>query len=141
MSSRFALLLHRTPKDHSESNHWDLLLEPDEAEGRQGLITWSMPPMVNADSVCLDSFECLAKQKPDHRRIYLDYEGPINGNRGSVQRLDFGRLRVLGVEQFRLQGNLLNGIVLIQRLAPQSATLTYLKASETQYADVRTFRH
>ena len=27
---------------------------------------------------------------PPHRRIYLTYEGPISGNRGSVKRIDEG---------------------------------------------------
>jgi len=27
---------------------------------------------------------------PDHRRIYLDYEGPISGNRGHVRRIAAG---------------------------------------------------
>jgi len=27
---------------------------------------------------------------PDHRAMYLDYEGPISGNRGTVRRVDAG---------------------------------------------------
>ena len=31
-----------------------------------------------------------AEQLADHRLAYLDYEGPVSGDRGSVTRLDFG---------------------------------------------------
>lgn len=29
-------------------------------------------------------------QNIEHRRLYLDYEGPISGDRGSVRRVDAG---------------------------------------------------
>lgn len=38
---------------------------------------------------------------PDHRRRYLDYEGPISGNRGRVQRVASGSC-VLLVERAEL---------------------------------------
>jgi hypothetical protein len=31
-----------------------------------------------------------AQSLPDHRRFYLDYEGPISGDRGIVRRYDAG---------------------------------------------------
>jgi len=31
---------------------------------------------------------------PDHRRIYLEYEGKISGNRGTVKRVDAGSCNV-----------------------------------------------
>jgi hypothetical protein len=31
---------------------------------------------------------------PDHRRMYLDYEGPVSGDRGEVHRVASGRLRL-----------------------------------------------
>jgi len=30
---------------------------------------------------------------PDHRQLYLDYQGPISGDRGSVRRLNRGTVR------------------------------------------------
>jgi hypothetical protein len=30
---------------------------------------------------------------PDHRRVYLDYEGPISGGRGEVVRVEAGTFR------------------------------------------------
>ena len=32
---------------------------------------------------------------PDHRLFYLDYEGPVSGNRGTVSRWDQGYYQVL----------------------------------------------
>lgn len=72
---RFALLEH----DHPQL-HWDLLLE-------HGPVcrTWrlSSPPG--------NSVEIQAVGLADHRLLYLDYEGPISGDRGTVTRWDFGR--------------------------------------------------
>ncbi len=72
---RFAILEH----DHPEL-HWDLLLEHGPA-----CRTWrlSAPPGTAGD--------ILAKELPDHRLVYLDYEGPVSGNRGTVARRDAGR--------------------------------------------------
>lgn len=71
---RFALLEH----DHPQ-RHWDLLLE-------HGPVcrTWrlSAPP-----GVCV---EIEAEAIADHRLMYLDYEGPVSGNRGSVAQWDAG---------------------------------------------------
>ena len=39
-----------------------------------------------------------AERLPDHRRRYLDYEGPISGNRGSVIRWDAGDYVLLSDE-------------------------------------------
>jgi hypothetical protein len=74
---RFVILEHDHP-----TLHWDLMLEAGEK-----LRTWRLAEFpesgkpANAD----ESFE--------HRLIYLDYEGPISGGRGSVRRADFGAFR------------------------------------------------
>ena len=34
----------------------------------------------------------LLVHRPDHRRLYLDYEGPVLGGRGEVNRIDSGGL-------------------------------------------------
>jgi hypothetical protein len=71
---RFALLEHDHP-----SPHLDLLLEA-------GGVLWAwrleaLPP----DGVAVE-----ARRNFDHRLIYLEYEGPISGDRGRVGRLDGG---------------------------------------------------
>jgi hypothetical protein len=71
---RFALLEH----DHPVL-HWDLLLECGEA-----CRTWrlSLPPG--------ESDDLRAEALPDHRLMYLAYEGPVSGDRGTVKRWDAG---------------------------------------------------
>src|SRR5581483_7197270 len=71
---RYVILEH----DHPE-RHWDFMLEAGEI-----LRTWrlSSPPAPGQTVVAEASF--------DHRRHYLDYEGPVSGGRGRVTRWDAG---------------------------------------------------
>lgn len=71
---RFVVLEH----DHPYL-HWDLMLEAGDT-----LRTWRLekPPLPGVDT--------RAEPLGRHRRAYLDYEGPLSGNRGSVQRWDAG---------------------------------------------------
>ena len=77
---RFAVLRHDAPG----GLHFDLLLEMG-----QTLKAWALPqaPPGPVEMTC----EAL----PDHRPIYLDYEGPVSGDRGSVVRWDRGTYRIL----------------------------------------------
>ena len=99
---RFVILIHDFP-----FVHWDLLLEQDESLRSWRLLEsparWLLaitPPTIPAESIS------------DHRLDYLDYEGPVSRERGTVARWDAGtferseqsddhvRLRLLG-EQLR----------------------------------------
>ncbi len=71
---RFAVLAHDHPQPH-----WDLLLE----RGHR-LRTWRLEKPLTAGAVIA------AEALPDHRLIYLDYEGPVSGDRGTVTRHDQG---------------------------------------------------
>lgn len=72
--TRFVILEHDHP-----TQHWDLMLEAGEV-----LRTWRLaePPRHGAAIAAVAVF--------DHRLLYLDYEGPISGNRGRVIRWDAG---------------------------------------------------
>ena len=72
--SRYVLLEHDHP-----TLHWDLMLEVGEV-----LWTWRLEANPWLDT------PCRASRIADHRRLYLEYEGPINGDRGSVKRIDAG---------------------------------------------------
>ena len=72
---RFAILRHEGP----QGLHWDLLLESGAA-----LRTWSLPQPPEP------GVEMVARALADHRLLYLDYEGPIAGDRGSVTAWDRG---------------------------------------------------
>ena len=80
---RFVVLRHEIETDSAHSargSHWDLMLEDD---GQ--LLTWALPRLPEETDTPI---RC--QQLDDHRIAYLDYEGPISNNRGSVKRWDRG---------------------------------------------------
>jgi hypothetical protein len=85
---RFVILEH----DHPEL-HWDLLLD----DGEDRIPTWRLIQIPNHGSL-IDAIEL-----PKHRRMYLDYEGPVSGNQGSVLRWDAGEYQFQGQDQNQLQ--------------------------------------
>lgn len=94
---RYVILEH----DHPVL-HWDLMLESDGV-----LRTWrlSQPPTPGV--------EIAALALPDHRLAYLDYEGPVSGNRGTVSRWDRGEYSFTpstsGELMLDLRGERING--------------------------------
>jgi hypothetical protein len=65
--------------------HFDFMLATDDAGP---LMTWRLPrwPMEVGD---------VALPLPAHRRAYLDYEGPVSGNRGEVRRVAAGQAELI----------------------------------------------
>jgi hypothetical protein len=67
-------------------------------------------------AVC-DASTVEAERLPDHRLAYLDYEGPVSGDRGSVRRLDVGTFCELPEPMsFSLTGQVIRGRVDLQQL-------------------------
>src|SRR5262245_64668801 len=99
---RYVILTH----DHPYL-HWDLMLEVDGA-----LRTWrlSAPPE--------PEFDVAAEPLGDHRLAYLDYEGPVSGDRGYVTRWDAGIVEWLyddaNAMRVRLSGEKLDGELTLQ---------------------------
>ncbi len=62
--------------------HYDLMID----EG-QSLATWKCRSPPESAS---DRQPVICTRSPDHRRMYLDYEGPISEGRGQVNRHDHG---------------------------------------------------
>src|SRR5438045_327544 len=94
---RFVILEHDHP-----SLHWDLMLETGEV-----LRTWRLAqPPEPAKAIS-------ATYLAEHRRMYLDYEGPISGDRGRVRRWDSGSYDWLQQNEsrlrFRLEGSRVAG--------------------------------
>lgn len=71
---RFVILEHDWP-----ALHWDLLLEAGDVLRAWRLLAEPAPGAAVP-----------AEANFDHRRLYLDYEGPLSGDRGSVSRWDAG---------------------------------------------------
>jgi len=78
------------------------------------LATWSL-----AESPAPESSQ-EAERLADHRPAYLDYEGPVSGNRGHVERWDEGSYQVTEWTDERivvhLTGAQLSGEITLTRL-------------------------
>jgi len=84
---RWVLLRHDTPDGRW---HYDWMMEP--ASPREGgLITFRV--LVRPDDPHVSGFA--AERLPDHRAVYLDYQGPISGGRGEVSRVTEGECQVV----------------------------------------------
>ena len=70
----FVVLQHDYP-----TLHWDFMLEAGKS-----LRTWRLMSPPTQDS------EVGAEPLANHRLRYLDYEGPVSGDRGHVARWDAG---------------------------------------------------
>jgi hypothetical protein len=87
---RFVVLQHID----RDGTHFDLMIENGPA-----LATWKCPQPLSASG----PLEC--RRIADHRAIYLDYEGPISGDRGTVTRWDRGLCQVSHADEDRWQVN------------------------------------
>ncbi len=112
---RYVVLQHQTV----QRVHFDLMLEADGV-----LKTWSMPQAPLPGVV----IECNALV--DHRLAYLDYEGPISGDRGSVTRWDRGyytlERRSDRAWQIDLAGEKLHGAAQLDRLGESGDRWSFL---------------
>jgi len=104
---RFVILHHQSPT----GDHWDVMLETDSA-----LTTWSIPPQCPPGA----SFTCPATALPGHRKHYLDYEGEVSGNRGTVSRVDAGIYEQTSPDTFLLYGTHFTG-----KLTQENGMMTF----------------
>lgn len=95
--ARWVLLRHELADG---SWHHDWMFEHPLAGAQGGLITFKLEPSVSWPPG--GKFE--AERLADHRREYLEYEGPISGGRGGVRRVASGECEVeAGVEEIRVR--------------------------------------
>jgi hypothetical protein len=94
---RFVILEHDHP-----APHWDLMLEAGNV-----LRTWRLREMPRPRT------SVVAERSFDHRPFYLDYEGPLSGDRGNVVRRDAGDYQIESESEsevvFRMDGVLWQG--------------------------------
>ena len=109
---RFAILTHDHP-----SLHWDFLLE-----NGSSCRTWRLLKPPDTPS------EIPAEAIADHRLMYLDYEGPVSGDRGMVTQWDTGTFEWLAngddLVEVRLVGRRLTGLVRLARTSGEAGTWT-----------------
>lgn len=110
-TNRFVVLHHKTTPQMDRCTHWDLMLETEE-----GLLTWALEsePSLSKEGAIL------CEQLPLHRKHYLDYEGEISDNRGTVSRWDQGafewRTQADGLVEIELHGAKLRGVAKLTRI-------------------------
>ena len=132
---RFTVLRHVLPLLAQRECHWDLLLAPPDNSPYQtrhpanstpfdsnaGLLTFEalLPP----DEWANNKFG--VKRLPDHRPLYLNYEGPISSDRGHVTRVQSGLIQwkvleedllVLSIRQTWPKDTEPNGLLRIAKL-------------------------
>jgi|GEM_PF-1227175 len=100
---RFTVLRHELPLLAGRECHWDLLLEPSDTapdgarrsshstpfDSDAELLTFEAP--LPPDEWVNNKFG--VTRLPDHRPLYLNYEGPISGDRGNVIRVQSGQIQ------------------------------------------------
>lgn len=115
---QFVLLFHNHPEPH-----YDLMLEEE-----NHLQTWRLSKNLNANLF-------IAERIQDHRMDYLDYEGPISGDRGSVKRIDRGTYKISAwTEEFillELDGQSFKGDLNLDRLGPDTWGGTFIPLEQT----------
>lgn len=103
---RFTISEHR----QGDATHYDLFFERDGV-----LKTWK------ASSIDF-TVPREVEQSADHRAIYLDFEGPISGNRGDVRIVESGTCDLLEWTDrsiaLECRGSILRGIVRLECLDP-----------------------
>lgn len=123
---RFVILYHECPPDYGRPTHWDFMLE---AGG--SLRTWALVQLPRGwEAARLHTasiFPTCAAVSPessvdaeslgDHRHDYLEYEGPLSGERGRVTRVDAGSFETLSESRqhwhVELSGERLTGQVIL----------------------------
>jgi hypothetical protein len=104
---RFAILNHDHP-----FMHWDLLIE----QGEQ-LLSWRLL-REPANSVWIS-----AEALPPHRKIYLTYEGPVSGGRGTVSQWDNGTCIITEQRDDKLsiifRGNRISGPAVLEQIVAE----------------------
>lgn len=104
--ARYSVLKHYLPPNSRRNDHFDLLIECQDA-----LATWEIqhwPPLPMQSAIRL----------PDHRLLYLDYEGSIEG-RGTVTQVCTGEieLRTQDASEWivQLMGQSFHGVIHLRR--------------------------
>ena len=84
MSVRFVVLHHEIDEPSERSEHWDLMIEIPGLDREHRLATWAL------DRIPARGVKASANKLENHRAHYLDYSGPLSGNRGLVMPIICG---------------------------------------------------
>lgn len=130
-SGRYVVLRHRirvsaadslsealSPRDRGD--HYDWMFAVDGV-----LLTWASERWLDATVAA----GVAALQLPPHRLAYLDYEGDVSGDRGTVQRVEAGTHRLLQAAadryEFAVQGGRTGLVTLYRTASSDSWTIAF----------------
>jgi len=100
--------------------HYDLMIEQ-----ARSLATWQFQtdPSGLADEERQKSSPLPCRQIADHRKAYLDYQGPVSKGRGIIDRIDSGDCILIDDQPLRrlaeFSGQRLKGLYELARKDPQ----------------------
>lgn len=107
--ARYVILEHASAR----GRHWDLMLESGPA-----LRTWALSEAPAAGR------PVAAARLVDHRLAYLDHQGPVSGDRGSVARWDEGTYELVAETPVELElqfaGRRLQGRAALRQVAKEA---------------------
>ncbi len=84
--------LRPSPEVSPRGDHFDWMFEVGEE-----LLTWACEEWLSPT----DASDAAALHLPPHRLAYLDYEGEVSGDRGTVRRVEAGTHRLLQAAEDR----------------------------------------
>ncbi|HEV7280311.1 MAG TPA: hypothetical protein VGN57_08880 [Pirellulaceae bacterium] len=93
---RFVLLRHELPASSARPSHYDLMLERP-----SDLFTLELCEPLRSD------VSQTARELAPHRKVYLDYEGPVSHDRGEVRAVDRGGLTIVAWTESTVEVDLL----------------------------------
>jgi hypothetical protein len=91
---RTVVLLHEQP---GKPDHYDWLIDQPQLHHEHRLITFRTPIRPDMPG------EMLAQHAPDHRALYLNYEGPVSKDRGQVTRVLEGTIESIDFDAQELR--------------------------------------
>lgn len=126
MPTRFVILHHR----QSDGEHWDLMIERGDV-----LWTWQLA----RNPLTPGPWPIPARRIGDHRKAYLEYEGPLTRNRGEVKRIEAGCVEITETDaggiHIDFTAGSIRGAFALARSGPDSWVLTVAAHSRGGSAD------
>jgi len=118
--STFAVLAQFCPlADGGGTIHWDLLIEIPSRADDPALAAWQLPPPPNDFNL---RAPLAVRRLPDHRRIYLTYEGDISAGRGRCHHIDGGPCHIVHADDafwhVQFAGQQLTGTYQLRKTPP-----------------------
>ncbi len=124
---RTTLLRHDLPDG---SWHIDWLIERSREEAQ--LLTFRL----EANPLTVAAWPIKGERIPDHRRLYLDYEGPISGGRGNVRCVARGFVEPMGDQLWTWKAEIstLCGVIRVEPGPTPASVLAHFAQDQVDFS-------